>query len=160
MRFAARERAVFAQFEAAFGQLAGGGGAEYLSRLIGRGRTLEVMLSADDYDADLAERYGWINRALPSGELDGFVTKLARRIASFPTAGQVAVKDRVNAVRLAPIDDFRHDSDEFANSAKSLQTRELLQAALDHGFQDREAELSLGRLLVEWTGGSVDLSQR
>jgi enoyl-CoA hydratase/carnithine racemase len=160
MRFAARERAVFAQFEAAFGQLAGGGGAEYLTRLIGRGRTLEVMLSADDYDADLAERYGWINRALPSDELDGFVTKLARRVAAFPTAGQVAVKDRVNAISLAPIDDFRHDSDEFAAGAKSLQTRELLQAALAHGFQDREAELRLGRLLAEWTGGSVDLSQR
>jgi enoyl-CoA hydratase/carnithine racemase len=77
MRFAARESAVFAQFEAAFGQLAGGGGVQYLTRLLGRARTLEVVLSADDYDADLAERYGWINRALPAQELSDFVDALA-----------------------------------------------------------------------------------
>jgi enoyl-CoA hydratase/carnithine racemase len=149
MRFAARGRAVFAQFEAAFGQLAGGGGAEYLTRLIGRGRTLEVMLSADDYDADLAERYGWINRALPADELDGFVSALAQRIGAFPAAGQVAVKDRVNHISLAPLDDFRHDSDAFAASAATPETQRLLHTALDRGFQDRQAELRLGQLLVE-----------
>ena len=66
MRFAARETAIFAQFESAFGQIPGGGATQYLTRLMGRGRALEVLLSADDYDADLAERYGWINRALPA----------------------------------------------------------------------------------------------
>jgi enoyl-CoA hydratase/carnithine racemase len=149
MRFAARETAVFAQFEAAFGQLAGGGGAQYLTRLIGRGRTLEVMLSADDYDADLAERYGWINRALPANQLDDFVRTLAHRIAAFPAAGHVAVKDRVNAISLAPVEDFRHDSDAFGESVRSPQSQHLLQEAMNHGFQDREAELAFGRLLGE-----------
>jgi enoyl-CoA hydratase/carnithine racemase len=149
MRFAARETAVFSQFEAAFGQLAGGGGAQYLTRLIGRGRTLEVMLSADDYDADLAERYGWINRALPAAELDGFVATLAHRIAAFPASGHTAVKDRVNAISLAPVEDFRYDSDQFGESARDPQTQRRLQAALHSGFQDREAELSFGRLLGE-----------
>jgi enoyl-CoA hydratase/carnithine racemase len=65
MRFAARESAIFSQPEAAFGLVPGGGGAQHLVRLMGRTRALEVMLSARDYDADLAERYGWINRALP-----------------------------------------------------------------------------------------------
>jgi enoyl-CoA hydratase/carnithine racemase len=65
MRFAARESAIFGQFEPAFGLIPGGGAAQYLVRLMGRGRALEVMLSAEDYDAELAERYGWINRALP-----------------------------------------------------------------------------------------------
>lgn len=147
MRFAAREKAIFAQFEAAFGQLAGGGGAEYLTRLIGRGRTLELMLSADDYDADLAERYGWINRALPAAELDGFVTALARRIAAFPAAGHIAVKERVNAISLAPIEDFRYDSDHFGHSARDPQIQRRLESALQNGFQDRDAELNLGRLL-------------
>jgi enoyl-CoA hydratase/carnithine racemase len=82
MRFAARETAVFAQFESAFGQIPGGGATQYLTRLIGRGGALEVLLSADDYDADLAERYGWINRAIPASDLDDFVGALARRIAS------------------------------------------------------------------------------
>ena len=66
MRFAARESAVFAQFESAFGQIPGGGATQYLARLMGRARALEVLLSAEDYDAELAERYGWINRALPA----------------------------------------------------------------------------------------------
>jgi len=54
-------------------------GAQHLTRLMGRGRALEVMLSAQDYDADLAERYGWINRALPAAELEDFVRSLALR---------------------------------------------------------------------------------
>src|SRR3954454_520595 len=74
MRFAARESAIFGQFEPAFGLLPGGGAAQHLVRLMGRGRALEVMLGAEDYDADLAERYGWVNRALPADELRGFVT--------------------------------------------------------------------------------------
>lgn len=152
MRFAARETGVFAQFEAAFGQLAGGGGAQYLSRLIGRGRTLEVMLSADDYDADLAERYGWINRALPAAELEKFVTTLAHRIAAFPADGQAAVKQRVNAISLAPIEDFRYDSDQFGESARRPETQHRLQQAIKAGFGDRKAELDFGRLLAELAG--------
>ena len=74
MRFAARESAIFGQFEPAFGVIPGGGAAQHLTRLMGRGRALEVMLSAEDYDADLAERYGWINRALPADELGDFVS--------------------------------------------------------------------------------------
>src|SRR5215475_9816883 len=66
MRFAARESAVFSQFEPALGAIPGGGAAQHLTRLMGRARALEVMLSAEDYDAELAERYGWINRALPA----------------------------------------------------------------------------------------------
>jgi enoyl-CoA hydratase/carnithine racemase len=113
MRFAARESAVFGQFEPAFGLLPGGGGAQHLTRLMGRARALEVMLSAEDYDAELAERYGWINRALPAAELGDFVSSLAHRIARFPAAGHAVVKDRVNAIALAPVDDFRRDSDLF-----------------------------------------------
>ena len=72
MRFAARESAIFGQPEPAFGSMPGGGGIQHLARLMGRARALEVMLSAEDYDAELAERYGWINRALPANELGEF----------------------------------------------------------------------------------------
>src|SRR5215475_3149198 len=84
MRFAARESAIFSQPEPAFGLIPGGGGAQHLVRLMGRARALEVMLSAEDYDADLAERYGWINRALPANALGDFVRSLAHRIAKCP----------------------------------------------------------------------------
>ena len=77
MRFAARESAIFGQIEIGFGVLPGGGAAQHLTRLMGRGRALEVLLGAEDYDAELAERYGWINRALPADEL-GRVRQRAR----------------------------------------------------------------------------------
>src|ERR1700719_4258351 len=76
MRFAARESAIFAQPEPGFGVSPGAGGVQHLTRLMGRGRALEIMLSADDYGAELAERYGWINRALPAKDLDDFVSSL------------------------------------------------------------------------------------
>jgi len=151
MRFAARESALFGQFEPAFGQLPGGGAAQHLTRLLGRARALEVMLSAQDYDAELAERYGWINRALPADALGGFVSSLAHRIARFPAAGLVTVKDRVNAVALAPAEDFRRDSDLFGESVRSLEAQNRIQAAMDRGFQTREAEMALGRLLGDLT---------
>jgi enoyl-CoA hydratase/carnithine racemase len=147
MRFAARESAIFGQFEPAFGQLPGGGAAQHLTRLMGRGRALEVMLSAQDYDAELAERYGWINRALPADGLGGFVHSLAHRMARFPAAGQVAVKDRVNAISLAPVEDFRRDSDLFGEEVRAPDAQRLIATALKHGLQTPDAELALGRVL-------------
>ena len=143
MRFAARESAIFAQPEPAFGVIPGGGGTQHLARLMGRARALEVMLSADDYDAELAERYGWINRALPADELGDFVSSLAHRIARFPAEGQVVVKERVNAIALAPAEDFRRDSDLFGEGVRSPESQGLIQAAMKRGFQTRDAELAL-----------------
>ena len=149
MRFAARDRAIFAQFESAFGQIPGGGGTQYLTRLMGRARALEVLLTADDYDADLAERYGWVNRALPADELAEFVAALARRVASFPASGQATVKERVNAITLAPLEEFRHDSDLFGASVQSPGTQRLIARAMELGLQTRDAELNLAEMLTK-----------
>jgi enoyl-CoA hydratase/carnithine racemase len=151
MRFAARESAIFGQFEPAFGLLPGGGGAQHLTRLMGRARALEVMLSAEDYDANLAERYGWINRALPATELGDFVSSLAHRIARFPAAGHAVVKDRVNAIALAPVEDFRRDSDLFGEGVRAPEAQRQIAAAMEHGLQTRDAELALARMLGELT---------
>jgi enoyl-CoA hydratase/carnithine racemase len=147
MRFAARESAVFAQFESAFGQIPGGGATQYLTRLMGRARALEVLLSADDYDAELAERYGWINRALPARSLGAFVRALAQRIASFPPEGLAAIKDRINEVTLAPIDDFRHDSDLFAEEVHNTETQHRIKTAMRRGLQTRHAELEFANIV-------------
>ena len=152
MRFAARESAIFSQPEPALGVLPGGGASQHLARLMGRARALEVMLSAEDYDADLAERYGWINRALPAAALDHFVKSLAHRIAKFPAAGQLAVKDRINAITLAPAEDFRRDSDLFGEGVRAPEAQSQIQAAMKHGFQTRDAEMALARLLGELAG--------
>jgi enoyl-CoA hydratase/carnithine racemase len=147
MRFAARESAIFSQFEPAFGQIPGGGAAQHLTRLMGRARALEVLLSARDYDAELAERYGWVNRAMPADELAEFVTSLAHRIAGFPASGHTAVKERVNAIALAPAEDFRRDSDLFGETARTPEVQRLIQAAMKLGLQTRAAELTLDQVL-------------
>jgi enoyl-CoA hydratase/carnithine racemase len=137
MRFAARESAIFAQFEPAFGVLPGGGAAQHLTRLMGRGRALEIMLSADDYDAELAERYGWINRALPAAELGDFVRVVAQRIVGFPAAAHAAVKDRVNAIALAPAADFRRDSDLFAAGVREPEAQPESRRRCNADFRPR-----------------------
>lgn len=119
---------------------------------MGRARALEVMLSAQDYDADLAERYGWINRALPAAELTDFVKSLAYRIARFPAAGHVTVKDRVNAIGLAPAEEIRRDSDLFLEGTRTNEFQELTQAAMKRGLQTRDAEMDLGRLVADLQG--------
>lgn len=97
MRFASREHAKFALIEAGGGSVPGGGGIEWLSALAGRSRALEIVCGADDFDADIAERYGFINRALPDNELDTFVDAFARRLAGFEKHSLEAGKKIVNA---------------------------------------------------------------
>jgi enoyl-CoA hydratase/carnithine racemase len=160
MRFAARDRAIFGQFEPAFGQVPGGGAVQYLTRLMGRARALEVLLTADDYDADLAERYGWINRALPADALADFVRALAHRIAAFPAVGHVAVKDRVNAISLAPLEDFRRDSDLFGAGVRTPETQQLIHEAMACGLQTRDGELNLAGMLTRLGGPDRELSRR
>jgi enoyl-CoA hydratase/carnithine racemase len=78
MRFAARENAILGQLEVGVGATPGAAGVQHLGRLLGRGRATEAILGADDFDAEQAERYGWINRAMPDTDLDAFVARLAR----------------------------------------------------------------------------------
>jgi enoyl-CoA hydratase/carnithine racemase len=147
MSFGARESAIFGQPEVGFGLIPGAGGIQHLARLMGRARALEAILSGDDYDADLAERYGWINRALPASTLGGFVASLAHRIAGFPTAAHAVIKERVNAIALAPAEEFRRDSNRFIEATKNPEVQGRIQAGMKRGFQTRDAELNLARML-------------
>jgi enoyl-CoA hydratase/carnithine racemase len=104
-------------------------------------------LSAQDYDAEPAERYGWINRAVPADQLDDFVKSHAQRIAGFPPSGHDAVKDRVNAIALAPAEEFRRDSDLFGAGVRSSEVQRRIRIAMERGLQTREAEMALPRLL-------------
>jgi enoyl-CoA hydratase/carnithine racemase len=97
MRFAARGKAVLAQPEVGVGIIPGGGGTQPLTHLVGRARALEIILGCNDIDADLAERWGYVNRALEENELRPFVDALARRIASFPPGAIAHAKAAVTA---------------------------------------------------------------
>lgn len=149
MCFAARESARFGHPEVGFGTLPGAGGIQHLTRAMGRGRALEVLLGGEDYDADLAERYGWINRALPAAALREFVAALAHRIAGFPAAARTLIKDRVNAIALASAAEFRRDSDLFGDAARTPEAQSRFRAALKRGLQTRDWELELARKLPE-----------
>jgi enoyl-CoA hydratase/carnithine racemase len=149
MQFAARESAIFSQPEQGFGLIPGAGGIQHLTRLMGRARALEVMLSADDYDAEMAERYGWINRALPSAALAEFVRSLAHRIAGFPAAGRGVIKDRVDEISLAHADAVRRDSDLFLECARDPETQRRTQVAMTRGFQTHDGEMALGMMVSE-----------
>ncbi len=97
MSFASREKAILSQWEVGVGLVAGGGPMARLPRLMGRGRALEVLLSSEDIGGELAQAYGYVNRALPDAELDGFVDALATRIASFDKWAIANTKRLVNA---------------------------------------------------------------
>jgi enoyl-CoA hydratase/carnithine racemase len=96
MRFASKERAQFALIEVGGSSIPGGGGVEWLSALVGRSRTLEIVLSADDFNADIGERYGFVNRALPDAELDAYVDTLAVRMSGFEKRALETGKKMVN----------------------------------------------------------------
>lgn len=149
LRFASREKAVFGQPEVGTGLVPGGGSIEVLSTLAGRSRTLEIIIGSDDFDADTAERYGWINRALPDAELAGFVDRLARRIASFEQPAIVAAKARVNMRAGVPSgEDLTEAATVFRHSGTWPGTRQRVRDALAQGLQQRgDFELNQGARL-------------
>ncbi|MFI7708412.1 enoyl-CoA hydratase/isomerase family protein [Nonomuraea sp. NPDC049480] len=116
LRYASREKAMFGQPEVGGGLLPGGGGTERLPRFAGRDRALEAILSSNDYDADLAERWGWVTRALPDAELDDFVDTMAARLASFDRTALASAKSMVNRASLPPDADLVAAYGEFTHS--------------------------------------------
>src|SRR5579862_7633208 len=116
MRFASREKALLSQWEVGAGLVPGGGPMARLPRLIGRGRALEVLLGADDIRGDVAELYGYVNRALPDAELDDFVEALAMRIASFDKEAIADTKHLVDVASLPPDAEIEPEWDAFLAS--------------------------------------------
>ncbi|QRY82215.1 enoyl-CoA hydratase/isomerase family protein [Pseudomonas sp. PDNC002] len=148
MRFASRERALLGQPEVAVGLLPGAGGTVRLAQLLGRGRALEVCLGGEDFDADTAERYGWINRAVADAELGDFCDRLARRIATFPAAGVAHVKAVVEQVVAADQTALVEESQRFVGDMSAPGTVERVRWMMDNGGQrDGELERDLGAAL-------------
>src|SRR6266849_7045636 len=135
MRFASRENAILAQVEVGSGVHPGGGGTERLPQLVGRGRALEIVLGANDFDGDNAERYGYVNRALPGAELDGFVDALARRIASFDRRAIASAKNLVNQGSLPSADRLLAAITSFETALTWPETQQRIQALLKRGLQ-------------------------
>jgi enoyl-CoA hydratase/carnithine racemase len=139
MRFASRENTRLGQPEVGVGVHPGGGGTERLPHLVGRGRALEIILGANDFDGETAERYGYVNRALPDAELDSFVDVLARRIASFDRRAIAAAKNLINQVSLPSADRLLDSLSSFQTALTWPETQQRVQTLLKRGLQ-READ--------------------
>jgi enoyl-CoA hydratase/carnithine racemase len=146
MRFASFERAVLSQFEVGAGFVPGGGPMARLPRLIGRGRALEVLLGADDIPGDLAERYGYVNRALPDAELDAFVEALAMRMASFDKQAIAETKNFVNIASLPPDAEIAPEWNACIASIQRPAAQRRIAALLERGLhKPGDVENRLGR---------------
>lgn len=147
LRFAALGRAVLAQPEVALGIIPGGGGTQRLGRLVGRNRALEVVLGCDDFDAATAERYGYVNRALPADEIASFVDRLARRIASFPPDAVRLAKQAVDAGLPSPREGLLAEAHAWHRVLTDPDLDLRFEAALAAGAQTRDGEFDLADLL-------------
>ncbi|AIF48128.1 enoyl-CoA hydratase/isomerase family protein [Dyella japonica] len=144
MCFAAKGKAIFGQPEVGFGLVPGGGSTQRLPRRMGRPRAMEALLGGEDFSAELADHYGYINRALPAAELGPFVDKLARRIATYPSVAIEHIKRAVDMGADAPFSEAllveAHESDLCV--ANDL-VQERIKAAIAAGAETYDVELNL-----------------
>ena len=148
IRFASRERAILGQFEIGIGATPGGGPASHLARLVGRGRALEILVGGEDFDGDLAERYGYVNRAIPDEEFDNFIDRFARRVAAFDRQALTDIKQFVNKFSLPDDEEFPPQMEALrqavARPAPQDRTRKLFQLGLQ---QRTDVERNLGEYI-------------
>ena len=154
MRFGAIGRCIVSQPEVALGILPGGSGTQRLPRLIGRGRALEVILGCEDFDAHQAERYGWINRALPAPELRPFVHALASRIASFPREAIALAKRAVDAADATVREGLLEEAHLFSRTLANPEARARMDSFVSSGSQNPETERDLGAVLARLAGAA------
>ncbi|MBV8093735.1 MAG: hypothetical protein JO110_10965, partial [Acetobacteraceae bacterium] len=122
------------QWEVGAGLVPGGGPMARLPRLIGRGRALEVLLGADDISGELAERYGYVNRALPDAELDAFIDGLAARISSFDKQAIAETKRLVDIPSLPPDAEIAPEWDAFLASLGRPASQTRIKVLMERGF--------------------------
>lgn len=152
MRFGAIGRTVINQMEVPLGILPGGTGTQRLPRLVGRGRAMEIVLGGVDVDAETAERWGLINRALPPDELRGHVDALARRIAGFPPgAVRLAKQSVLNADELSPGDGLHQEAFLFQQTLRLPGTTGAMRTFLERGGQTRNGERRVAELMSDVT---------
>jgi enoyl-CoA hydratase/carnithine racemase len=148
MRFAGRQSALFGNPEIGVGLVPGGGALEWLPRVVGRSRALEIVLSGDDFDADIAERYGWVNRTLDDHDLDSFVETLARRLTSFDRETLAAAKAQLNRFGTPTATELQSSNDMFFSTLASpaAQARRAKVRGIGYGLPS-DFELNFGRYL-------------
>ncbi|MGD9562253.1 MAG: enoyl-CoA hydratase/isomerase family protein [Pyrinomonadaceae bacterium] len=126
------ENARFSQPEINLGIIPGGGGTQRLTRLIGEGRSMEMILTGDMIDAETAHRFGLVNHVYPVGELRSMTMELAAKIAEkAPIALQLA-KEAVKFASRSNLDEgLRREVDLFAICFSTEDKKEGVSAFLE-----------------------------
>jgi enoyl-CoA hydratase/carnithine racemase len=152
IRFAG-DRAILGQFEVGVGIVPGGGAMARLSRLVGRARAIETVLGGDDIPAEVAERYGYVNRTLPEAELDAFVDGFARRLAGFDKPAVAEAKALIDNVTLPDNDEILAGFKAYFTSSTRERSGIRVKALLERGLQQPgDLELNLGARVADFNG--------
>ena len=145
MAFAATETAGLGQIEGLMGIVPSGGGTQYLTERVGRNRALEIVLTADLWDATTAATYGWVNRAVPAAELDAFVDSTARKIAALADGVVAGAKGVLAPVR--PVQGYRREEAAWSELIAQPTAQTLMREALERGAQTPAGEADLEQLM-------------
>ncbi|MFE4832672.1 enoyl-CoA hydratase/isomerase family protein [Streptomyces sp. NPDC056672] len=113
----------------------GGGAVSRLPRLVGRGRALEILAGAEDFDGDLAERYGYVNRSIPDAEFDDFINSFTRRVAGTDRGAVAEMKGWVNEMTLPDDQEFGPQSDAFFARVAGPEVSGWITRAFEQGLQ-------------------------
>jgi enoyl-CoA hydratase/carnithine racemase len=150
IRFASREKAVLGQMEVGFGAVPGGGAAGRLPALVGRGRAFEILLGGNDFDGELAERYGYVNRAVADADFVAFVHDYATRVSRWDHQALGEIKAFVNKYTRLADDEYPLHSDAFWGAVPRDGFQSVTKALFANGLQQRTPlEYHLGADIAE-----------
>jgi enoyl-CoA hydratase/carnithine racemase len=146
LRFASLEKAILGQMEVGFTALPGGGAAGRLPALVGRARAFEILLGGEDFSGALAEKYGYVNRAIPDADFEQFVTAYATRVSKWDRRVIADIKHYINQYTRLPDAEFPPQSDAFWAAAKRPEFGSFTSQLFENGLQSRgDLEYNLGR---------------
>jgi hypothetical protein len=144
-RFASREKAILGQFEVGIAAIPGGGPSTRLPGIVGRGRGFEILLGGDDFDGDLAERYGYVNRAIPDADFVRFVDAFAERVSRFDLLALADIKRFVNDSSLPADAPLTAEMDAFTEAVARPASQSIVAKAVEQGLAQRsDLELNFG----------------
>jgi len=147
MRFGVRGKTKINQMEVPLGILPGGTGTQRLPRLVGRARAMEIVIGAEDLDAETAERWGYLNRIFAPGDIGPFVAALARRIATFPIEAVRYAKESINSADKPLSEGLPDEAYLFQRTLRTEGAQRNMRRFLEMGGQTREGELKVAELM-------------
>lgn len=153
MRFATKTETLLSQPEVGVGLTPGGGGAQFLTHLIGRGRAMEYILSAKDITADEAERIGWINKAFESSaDMYAYIEGLTSRIRLFPLKSLDEAKRLIDRASAPSFEDVKAEAEAFSRVVFEplTQQAQARSAEVIGSIGLLDSELKLGELMPKF----------